>query len=155
MRFWFKPTLAVDMKGLQKRLTQSIALILIGGSLSACGGSGSSSDRGNMPDDQTIDTSTIAGKLAALGIDTSQTPRLDTDGEALPETYAPMGSNASVKRFASLDIKAGKRNRQQNKQGLNQCPESDWCDIRAPAHQQSRPNPSQMGNWIDPEREEL
>ncbi|MHA7880589.1 MAG: hypothetical protein ACX931_12405 [Saccharospirillum sp.] len=44
----------------------------------------------------------LNAKLDALGIDTRATPRKDTDGEDLPDSYAPLGSTQSINRFAEI-----------------------------------------------------
>lgn len=45
---------------------------------------------------------TVQDALDNFQIDTAQTPRLDSDGDPLPEDYAPFGSSAAIERFAEL-----------------------------------------------------
>jgi hypothetical protein len=44
----------------------------------------------------------VEDALDNLQIDTTQTPRLDSDGDPLPDDYAPFGSSAAIERFAEL-----------------------------------------------------
>jgi hypothetical protein len=45
---------------------------------------------------------TVEDALDNLQIDTTQTPRVDGDGDPLPDDYAPFGSSAAIERFAEL-----------------------------------------------------
>jgi hypothetical protein len=76
-------------------------LVLIGLSLSvaACGSGGDGGGGGGM---QITPAMTVQDALDNFQIDTAQTPRLDSDGDPLPEDYAPFGSSAAIERFAEL-----------------------------------------------------
>ncbi len=87
-------------------------LVLVGLSLSvvACSSGG---DAGDM---QITPAATVEDVLDNFQIDTAQTPRLDSDGDPLPDDYAPFGSSAAIERFAELaflgfetDLAAGSR----------------------------------------------
>lgn len=71
--------------------------LLIGLSLSvaAC-----SSDAGT----QITPAETVEDVLDNFQIDTAQSPRLDSDGDPLPDDYAPFGSSAAIERFAELAL---------------------------------------------------
>jgi len=47
---------------------------------------------------------TVEDALGNFQIDTAQTPRLDSDGDPLPDDYAPFGSSAAIERFAELAL---------------------------------------------------
>ncbi|MCA9490450.1 MAG: hypothetical protein KC621_11020, partial [Myxococcales bacterium] len=69
------------------------ALVLVFGPLLAgCGGGG---DSGGS-------NSTVEEVLADLGVDTTETPRVDEHGNPLGDEYAPMGDRSTVNRFAEV-----------------------------------------------------
>ncbi len=92
-----------------KILGQSIAIAMFGATLIACGGGG-----GETPTPGTSPTPTaspgggnanntsVQDVLDDLGIDTTETERVDNDGDALPEGYAPMGSATAVNKFREV-----------------------------------------------------
>ena len=91
---------------------QSIAVALFGATLMACGGGGGGGGN-ETPNPGTSPTptatpgggtanSSVQEVLDDLGIDTSETARVDNDGDALPEGYAPMGSAMSVNKFREV-----------------------------------------------------
>lgn len=47
---------------------------------------------------------TVEDVLAKLQIDTTPTPRLDDDGDPLPDDYAPLGPSNKLERFAELAL---------------------------------------------------
>lgn len=69
-------------------------------SLSACNGGGSGD--GNQVSPNPAPNTTVEEVLTDLGIDTTVTPRIDTDGDDLPETYAPLGSRQSVNKYSEV-----------------------------------------------------
>lgn len=58
--------------------------------LSACGGRGDSPGSGDAGADPNTDP--VARSLAALGVDTTETARVDDDLDALPDDYSPFGA---------------------------------------------------------------
>ena len=59
----------------------------------------------------TADTSPadLEETLGRLGVDTTQTPRVDSDGTEYPESYAPLGSVISVRKFPDASEPDGTR----------------------------------------------
>ncbi len=64
--------------------------------LAACGGGGGADDPGQPGGDP------VASTLAAMGVDTSPTARVDDDGDPLPETYSPLGSRRDFSAIREL-----------------------------------------------------
>lgn len=64
----------------------------------ACSSSGDGGDGGT----RITPATTVEDALDNFQIDTEQTPRVDSDGDPLPDDYAPFGSSAAVERFAEL-----------------------------------------------------
>lgn len=60
------------------------------------GDAGTGGSRGLTP------ATNVEEALDNLQIDRTPTPRLDSDGDPLPDDYAPFGSSASIERFAEL-----------------------------------------------------
>jgi len=75
-------------------------LLLVGLSLTAAACSGG--DGGGGGGMQITPAMTVEDALDNFQIDTTQTPRLDSDGDPLPDDYAPFGSSAAIERFAEL-----------------------------------------------------
>jgi len=46
----------------------------------------------------------VADVLDKLNVDTTETPRVDSDGDELPSNYAPFGTKVSTNRFAELAL---------------------------------------------------
>lgn len=67
----------------------------------ACGSGGGDGGTGGTP---ITPAETVEDALDNLQIDTTQTPRLDSDGDPLPDDYAPFGSSAAIERFAELAL---------------------------------------------------
>jgi hypothetical protein len=66
----------------------------------ACSSSGSDEGAGGG----ITPAETVEDVLDNLRVDTTETPRVDSDGDDLPEDYAPFGSSASIERFAELAV---------------------------------------------------
>ena len=64
----------------------------------ACGGDGGG---GREPSESVEDT------LDSLGIDTTETPRVDEMGDPLPAEYAPLGSSRTINPFAEIMLFGG------------------------------------------------
>lgn len=62
----------------------------------------SGDDSGGGGGTRVTPATTVEGALDNFQIDTTQTPRLDSDGDPLPDDYAPFGSSAAIERFAEL-----------------------------------------------------
>lgn len=62
----------------------------------------SGSDDGGGGGTRVTPATSVEDALDNFQIDTEQTPRLDSDGDPLPDDYAPFGSSASIERFAEL-----------------------------------------------------
>lgn len=70
-----------------------------GGSSDGGSGGGGSSSGGNDGPSQNV-----ADVLDKLNVDTTETPRVDSDGDELPSNYAPFGTKVSTNRFAELAL---------------------------------------------------
>jgi len=70
--------------------------------VAACGESGG--DGGSGGSGGITPAETVEDVLDNLRIDTAPTPRVDSDGDDLPEDYAPFGSSAAIERFAELAV---------------------------------------------------
>ncbi|HMB73719.1 MAG TPA: hypothetical protein VKQ06_09120, partial [Gammaproteobacteria bacterium] len=84
-----------------------LALLL---QLAACGSN--STDEAAAPGPEPTDPpppATLDETLGRLGVDTSQTPRVDDDGEEYPESYAPLGAVVSVRHLADASEPDGTR----------------------------------------------
>jgi len=75
--------------------------LLIGLSLSVAACSSDADGGGGM---QITPAETVEDALDNFQIDTAQSPRLDSDGDPLPDDYAPFGSSAAIERFAELAL---------------------------------------------------
>lgn len=64
----------------------------------------SSGDGGGGGGTQITPATTVEEALDNFQIDTTATPRLDGDGDPLPEDYAPFGSSSAVERFAEIAL---------------------------------------------------
>jgi len=62
----------------------------------------SGDDSGGGGGTRVTPATTVEDALDNFQIDTTQTPRLDSDGDPLPDDYAPFGSSAAIERFAEL-----------------------------------------------------
>ena len=69
-----------------------------GGSTAAGGSGGAGGGRGPAGDDP------VKASLEALGVDTTQTPRVDEVGEPLPDAYSPLGSRPFAVKLDELLI---------------------------------------------------
>jgi hypothetical protein len=74
-----------------------LLLAVLSLTLAACS-SGDGGDGGT----RVTPATTVEDALDNFQIDTEQTPRLDGDGDPLPDDYAPFGSSAAIERFAEL-----------------------------------------------------
>lgn len=76
--------------------------------LTACGGGGggSSSDDGGGGSGGGGDapSSSVGDVLDKLNVDTTETPRVDSEGDALPDSYAPFGTTVSTNRFVEVAV---------------------------------------------------
>ena len=102
-------------------LSKAILIALTSASLAACGGGGGGG--GTPPPDNTgggtggtggggtggtgggtgtVQNTNVQEVLDDLGIDTTETPRVDNDGDPLPAEYAPLGSAMAVNKFREL-----------------------------------------------------
>ena len=62
----------------------------------------SGDDSGGGDGTRVTPATTVEDALDNFQIDTTQTPRLDSDGDPLPDDYAPFGSSAAIERFAEM-----------------------------------------------------
>ncbi len=95
--------------------SQFLAIALFGATLIACGGGGGGGGNdggGATPAPSASPTPTATPGSSAntsvqevlddLGIDTTQSDRVDNDGDALPDGYAPMGSAMAINKFREV-----------------------------------------------------
>lgn len=96
-----------------KILSQSAAIALFGASLLACGGGGGGGGGDTpQPSNSPAPTATPGGGNSAnnsvqevlddLGIDTTASARVDNDGDALPDDFAPMGSAMAINKYREV-----------------------------------------------------
>jgi hypothetical protein len=78
-----------------------LAPLLFGLSLAAAACSSGGGD-GDGDGTRITPATTVEDALDNFQIDRTQTPRLDSDGDPLPDDYAPFGSSAAIERFAEL-----------------------------------------------------
>ena len=87
--------------------------------LSACGGGGGGSEPPGSgvnppppappppsppppPPPPTGGNDTVEDVLQSFGIDTAESPRVDDDGDELPDDYAPLGSTRTINKFSEV-----------------------------------------------------
>ena len=93
---------------------RSISILSVVALLHACsGGGGGSGGPGDSPgEDPPNRPLTIDESLTRLGVNTTVTPRLDDEGKAMPEDYAPFGATWTLDRkdelfFAGIELAGG------------------------------------------------
>lgn len=69
--------------------------IVMTAALAACGGGGGAGGVTTPPNNTTVE-----GVLQSFGIDTTPSPRVDDDGNALPDADAPLGGTRTINKFA-------------------------------------------------------
>jgi len=94
---------ATDIGGGVRADLRLVCLSSLAFALVACGSdSEGSGGEGGVGGATPADT--VEDVLDNFQVDTTQTPRLDSDGDALPDDYAPFGSSAAIERFAELAL---------------------------------------------------
>ncbi|MGB5810894.1 MAG: hypothetical protein WBG86_10205 [Polyangiales bacterium] len=83
------------------RATGVICLVV---GLCACGDGGGGAGGDGGTGGGVTPAESVEDVLDNFQIDTTDTPRLDSDGDPLPDDYAPFGSSAAVERFAELAL---------------------------------------------------